>query len=342
MSIKDFIYIDTPKAISLYSQMTGGIVDLRESTVAGSQSQDNKRNYDFKVFKHDAGGTTERSEEVKEVIKPHHSLLNELEDELIAKSLLIEIESSISLSEPEFRRRLKEAMCVKVTGRAVVEDYQRLSGIAEVWPKIVEFIAKSQQSNLRESDEYLQLDEQIKRAEHETKAIKDRNEKSRKREKVAKLRKHLDSLVSGATMGGVEQWILDGLKTWIAAFQPDITNLRVYHNTSTPNEHIFGHLKREHFEDHDSSSFHFTYGSMPTEPLTLVGIVTSVPELADDDFNPLTEFGEDRADDEVVEDGFRGVFRGFDGVERMIRTCRHPRVLVYPLLVYRSFNPRGA
>lgn len=90
----------------------------------------------------------------------------------------------------------------------------------------------------------------------------------------------------------------------------------------------------------DGSSFHFTYGSFPTEALTMIGIVTSIPTEEGEQFKPLSEFERsDLADHESVERGFRGVFRGFDGLEQMIRTCRFPRVLVHPLTVYRSVAP---
>jgi hypothetical protein len=56
-----------------------------------------------------------------------------------------------------------------------------------------------------------------------------------------------------------------------------------------------------------------------------------------DAFDPLAEFQQEHlTNEQSVEKGFRGLFRGFDGFEQMIRTCRYPRVLVYPLMVYRS------
>ncbi|HZR34063.1 MAG TPA: hypothetical protein VFA75_01725 [Nevskia sp.] len=105
-------------------------------------------------------------------------------------------------------------------------------------------------------------------------------------------------------------------------------------------EHVFGHLKRNCFEDVDSNSLHFTYGSIPTEKLTMIGIITSVPDESDSEFKPLVEFEKENLKDfESVENAFRGVFRGFDGLEQMIRTSRFPRILVHPLTVYRSVEP---
>ena len=35
-------------------------------------------------------------------------------------------------------------------------------------------------------------------------------------------------LHSGGVVGVIDQWILDGFKTWIDAFLPGIINLRIY------------------------------------------------------------------------------------------------------------------
>ena len=66
MQLYDFIYVDLEKVISIYSQMTGGVVEVLERSTENSRSADNKRNYDFKVFKHDAGGTTNDRSALKE------------------------------------------------------------------------------------------------------------------------------------------------------------------------------------------------------------------------------------------------------------------------------------
>ncbi len=57
MPLYDYLYVDLPKVISLYSQITGGVVESLETTQEQARSSDKKRAYDFKVFCHDAGGT---------------------------------------------------------------------------------------------------------------------------------------------------------------------------------------------------------------------------------------------------------------------------------------------
>lgn len=344
MALYDYIYVDLDKVISIYSQMTGGVVEVLERSAENSHSADNKRNYDFKVFKHDAGGTEVDKSTSKETIKPHHALLKEMEEALTENGYLVDLtdaDVARSFRDPSFRAQLKDTFCIKVCGRAVIEDYERMKAIAAVFPEVVKLINKSGESTLLASPEYLALKAQLDCAETAARGIKDRNARVGEERRLKETKDALSALLSKASkIDVVDQWILDGMKTWIDAFLPGVVNLRVYPSTERPDEHIFGHLKRQCFEDVEASSFHFTYGSFPTENLTMIGIVTSVPAEGGEQFKPLAEFEKSElSDPESVEQGFRGVFRGFDGLEQMIRTCRFPRVLVFPLTVYRSVAP---
>lgn len=347
MPLYDYLYVDLPKVISIYSQITGGIVESRETTREHARSADNKRNYDFKVFRHDAGGTANDRNGVKELIKPHHSLLAELESELVAQGYLLDLTTqtpSPSLRDPQVRKLLSTSLCVKVTGRTVIEDYDRLKGIAKAFPEVTKFVNNSIVSGIKDAAEYKELSGQLEFLATQVKGEKDRSVKARKEAEIKKAKATLANLAtSAATIGNVDQWILDGLKTWIDTFLPGIINLRLYPSLDHPDEQFFGHMKREYFEDQDQASFHFTYGSVLTEPISLIGIVTAIPPEMEDAFEPLSEFKrEDLASEESIEQAFRGVFRGFDGLEQMIRTCRFPRVLVQPLIVYRSVEPNPA
>ena len=344
MKLYDYLYVDLEKAVSLYSQLTGGVVELRESQVDWGKTADNKRKYDFKVFKHDAGGTTTDGESLKEVIKPYHSFLIELEQALEDQGFLItmgDTPNSPSLRDPEFRKIVAESFAIKVTGRCVIEDYERIKRVSVAFPDVVELINESAQSSFKDSEEYREIERQLEEAEQQAKAVKDGNKRSKANLLVKQHKRALADLLS--TQIGVEapeKWLLDGLQTWINTFLPGIVNLRVYPSLDLHDEQVFGHLKKECFCDNNPESLHFTYGSKPSGELTVLGVVAAVPTEEEDEFEPLREFDRDGlADTESVENAFRGVFRGFDGFEQMIRTCRFPRVVVYPVLVYRTAKP---
>jgi hypothetical protein len=221
-----------------------------------------------------------------------------------------------------------------------VEDYERIKLIAGSYPEVVKMINKSNESTLLNSPEFLDFQNQIKTTEEALKSIKDSGRKATETQRLRAMKNASTALLKKALTLGVDQWILDGVKTWIDTFLPGIVNLRIYPYIDRPDEHIFGHLKKQCFEDPDSGSFHFTYGSFPTEEITMVGIVTSVPTEGGEQFKPLGEFEKEKlADHESFEHAFRGLFRGFDGLEEMIRTCHFPRILVNPITVYRNVAP---
>ncbi|MEJ2466475.1 MAG: hypothetical protein P8045_12355 [Candidatus Thiodiazotropha sp.] len=344
MNLYDYLYVDLDKVISLYSQLTGGVVELRETQSEKGSTSDNKRNYDFRVFKHDAGGTTQEKEQDRTTIKPYHSLLQDLEVELSSSGYLLDlahIENDKTLKDTELRGTLKNALCVKCTGRIVIEDYERMKKIGQDFPEIVKLINRSNAESLKDDPEYQKIEQQIKDLENTT---GDKNRRARAKKQAKELREGLDTLLSSSTaVDMVPQWILDGMGTWIDAFLPNITNIRVYPFEDENDEHIFGHLDASNFTVADPTAFHFTYGSFPTEEFTMLGIITSVPSAEDEKFAPLQEFEKEELEDyESVESAFRGMFRGFDGMEAMVRTCRYPRVLVHPILVYRETLPNKA
>lgn len=336
MKLYDYIYVDLDKVVSLYSQLTGGIVEVKETHSEKGSTANNKRNYDFKVFKHDAGGDTKQSELNKEIIKPHHSLLQELEENLSSSGFLMDLASlpsGVSLKNKEIRNNIKKSLCIKCTGRVVIEDYERMKATSKVFPEVVKLINRSGFEAIKGTEVYQETERLIKALEQQ--------KSKRNITEIKELKKKLETIneqVSSIEI--VPQWILDGMETWIDAFLPNITNIRVYPFSSEIDEHVFGHLDSLNFTTSNSQSFHFTYGSFPTEEFTMLGIVTSVPNEEEELFDPLAEFNDkDLNDDESIESAFRGVFRGFDGMEKMVRTNRYPRVLVHPILVYRDTLP---
>lgn len=340
MNLFDYLYVDLEKAISLYSQLTGGVVELRETEKEKGATIDNKRTYDFKVFKHNAGGVGQEIEYDKSTIKPHHALLQELEQELSSSGYLLDLSNLNevkTLKDVDVRNTLKNTLCVKCRGRIVIEDYERIKKIGQDFPKIVDFVNKSRVNSLKNNPEYKKILEKIEELE---KTQGDRNKKHKAKQQARQLKEQLEKLINSSEIDIVQQWILDGMKTWIDAFLPNITNIRVYPFPDQIDEHLFGHLDSSYFSVKDPTAFHFTYGSFPTEEFTMLGIITSVPSEEEENFKPLEEFNKEELEDyESIENAFRGLFRGFTGLEAMIRTSRYPRVLVHPILVYRETSP---
>lgn len=229
VNLYDYLYVDLEKSISLYSQLTGGVVELIETQLEKGLTSDNKRSFDFKVFKHDAGRTSQDKEQDKTTIKPHHALLQELETELSSSGYLLDLDNfheTKTLKDTELRAMLKNALCIRCTGRIVIEDYERLKKISQDFPDIVKLINRSHTNSIKESPEYQSIEQQLNQIENMN---LERNKKAEAKRQARKLKAELDNILATSTaVGEVEQWILDGVETWIDAFLPNITNIRVY------------------------------------------------------------------------------------------------------------------
>lgn len=330
------------KVGSLYSQLAGGMIELHEVQTEQVHTADNKRRYDLKVFAHEAGGADQDKSALKSVMKPHHFLLTKVEEELISGEHLVDLTldgAEVSLRDENLRNRLKNHLFVKVRGRAVIEDYERMKAIMRDYPEIAKLINRSIETNIRKSSEFAETQSRLNELDNSVSRERDRNQRALLQGQIKSTKQALDNLIQAAKLEPVEQWVIDGFSTWIDVFLPGIVNFRLYPSSDRTDEHVFGHLKKECFLDSDSNSFHFSYGSIPTEPLTLLGVVTSVPKEHGDGFVPIAEFEkEPLSENEALEKAFRSLFRGFDGLEQIIRTCRFPRVLVQPLTIYRSMG----
>ena len=275
----------------------------------------------------------------KEIVKPYHSLLQDLEEELFNSGHIIDLTSlseDTTLKSPSLRNALKSSLCIKCKGKVAIEDYERLKSISDNFPEIVKLVNRSAVNDILKSQEYVDILKEIEKYKNnkgKNRKIREANER-----KAAKMKKGLDEfLENNRAVDVIDPWILKGMKTWIDSFLTNITNIRLYPFSDEPDEHIFGHLDSKYFSIQESNAFHFTYGTFPSEDITMIGVVTSVPSNSSNDLNFLSEFEkEDLEDVEVIEKAFRGMFEGFNGFEAMIRTCRYPRILVQPILVYRE------
>ena len=147
MELYDYIYVDLEMAVSLYSQLTGETIEIRETDNGGTGDQNKKRNYNYKIFKKD-------SETLNEEVTPHHSFLPQLEEELFQNFHMANVNNGINLRNAADRKLLSEVMCLKVTGRCVIEDYARMKSISKAYPDLISLFNKSLENSAKDSPEY--------------------------------------------------------------------------------------------------------------------------------------------------------------------------------------------
>ncbi|MCF8070697.1 MAG: hypothetical protein K9L30_19110 [Desulfobacterales bacterium] len=169
INLYNYLYVDLEKAISLYSQLTEEVVELKETQFEKGFTSDNKYNYDFKVFKHDTGRTNQDKEQDKTTIKSHHALLEELEAKLSSSGYLSDLDNfdeTKTLKDLKLRGELKNALCVKCTERIAIKDYERMKKIGRNLPEIIKLINRSQTSALKDDPNHQKIEQQIEGIEN--------------------------------------------------------------------------------------------------------------------------------------------------------------------------------
>ena len=311
MPLVDYLYLDLPKLTSLQAQVSG--------SGAGAQT-------------------------AEQLANASPAPLLALEAALAAQGYLLDLTpggSHRSLRDTSLRSALSKTLCVKLTGRAVIEDYRRIRRSIDALPEAVAFVNKSVQANVRNTDDYRQTELTIAAEAEQLKEDSDRDSRAATQSRIAQMKADLDDAISAATTAtGVEQWVLDGMKAWIDTYLSDIIKIRVYPSANFPDEQVLGNLKRECFQEQDLESLHFALGADPTSSITLVGIVTTVAAEDADAFDPLKEFDrETLSNSQTFEKGSSEALKSINALEQLTRTCHFPRVMVQPLMVYRSFAP---
>jgi hypothetical protein len=312
MPLLEYLYIDTPKVVSLHNQIAGATGTVPTASFEAAQS--------------------------------NHSLLMTLEAALGDQGYLLDLtqgDANRSLRDPVLRGNLAATCCVKVSGRAVFEDYRRIRQVADAFTQAAEFVNRTVESSVRNSDDFKQLEMTISAVADELKEDTDRNSRATSQERLKQMKSDLGEAINAATtVATIDQRALDGLKIWIDSFLTGIIKLRVYPSFEFPDEQVFGNLKQEHFIEQDSGAFNFSHGAHPSRPITMLGIVSSVPTEAPDTFSPLAEFDREvLLNAQSLEKSNRDILLGFADMELLASGCRFPRVLVQPLMVYRAFEP---
>ncbi len=344
--IRDLLYLDFDKAASIWSQFEGG---LRERlSVTDDSGKGQKAGVSFgipKIAEANLGVDYTGKRSVLETKILHHDILNRVDVELTNAGLVVDLMTSLPASEPdpqEIRNAIGLHPYIKAAGASVIEDYRRILSISEKFNDIVEFVAECGMQAIKQSPEYLGLQEKIESMKREINNTKDRNQKATKKHQLKNIESTIQSL-SKSEVSGVEKWLLDGIKLWINTFMPTRINFRVYPFPQCPAFQVLCNLKRECFVDQDPEHLLYGYGNRPNVPLTVFGLLTSIPQKDETTlFDPMAEFeiaSAEPSDQIAFERGFRGLFGAMDQIEAFMRYSRYPNVTVHPIAVYRSFVP---
>lgn len=342
--IRDLVYLDFDKAASIWSQFEGGLRERIAVTDDSGKGQQAGVKFGIpKLAEASLGADYSQKRSTLETKILHHDVLIRVDNELSTRNLVFDLAQSIDSSEssPEnVRKAIGGAPYLKATGHCVIEDYPRIRSICEKYNDIITFIARCGMTSVEQSPEYIEVRRQIEDAKQRIKSMKDRNQRAKETQKL----KALESSIQNAAtpqVGTIEPWLLDGIKLWINTFMPTRINFRTYPLPKCPSFQILCNLKRECFVDQDPEHLLYGYGNRPNVPLTVFGLITSIPPADDNLFDPMSEFADESGLTEkiVFEKAFRALFGAMDGIEDIVRYSRYPNITIHPIAIYRSFMP---
>jgi hypothetical protein len=349
LKLRDLIYFDFGKAASIFSQSEGGLIqDVKAATEGGHDKRFTRAYEFFKLFKAEFGDISTDKTSLVESRILHHDLLVRVEDALSELEALVDVNEQFSehdVTIESLMASIRQASYVRAEGWAVLEDYERLKRTAANYNAIIEFIGKCALANAEQrSDEYKGLLQQLDTSRNEAGAHTDKNKRKRALASVEQMKARIDQLILDISgLSPLDSWLVDGIKLWIDNFMPGRINLWVCPFPSLPQFQIIANLKRDCFLDTDLEHALFAYGTRPNVALTILGLITSAPDPTGERFDPMGEYSNNvgpPTNAQALEAGFRAVFRGFEGMEELVRFSRYPRITVYPLAVYRAIRGR--
>ena len=270
----------------------------------------------------------------------HHDLLNRLDSELNKLNLVVNINKDIEKNESN-PQKIREAIgtkpYVQAEGWAVIEDYRKISKIASRFNEIIEFVKRCAIQNI---PEYKDLQKQIDVAKKQANLEKNRNKKFIILQKIKTIESTLKGMLKINLDNKVDDWLLEGIQKWIEIYMANRINFRIYPIVNCPSFQILCNLKTDYFVDQDLEHLLYGYGYRPNIPLTAFGLITSIPQQSELQFDPMAEFKDNNklTDKAKMEKAFREMFSAMDEMEDYIRYSRFPNITIHPIAIFRNIK----
>jgi hypothetical protein len=362
--LRDLVYFDINKAASIFSQLEMGLITETKSTKKDSMELINELLKREESIPREKKEVVLSSEEEKTKIEKkltleskvlHHDLLTRVEDLLFEENLIIDISSQLNnevlsiCEQPldSIRASIGEIPYLRAEGLAAIEDYERIQKIANKFNDILEPIKYSLFQGISQTNEYQEAVQQIDILKSLANDPSQEYQKEIINEKVKQLEALLQEQIQvflashlGETI--IPQWLIDAIDLYINTFMKGRVNIRIYPFDSFPHFQVIANLKRDCLLDSDLENLLFAYGTQTNLKLTVIGLITSLPPRENNIFNPMDEFNYEvepqMEQARAWEKAFRGLFAGFQEIEKFMRFVSYPSVVIYPLAVYRTIR----
>jgi hypothetical protein len=336
--IRDLIYLDFDKVSTLWSQLEG-------SGAAPNDDERRRRNARIQAASEQAASGGSLYADDGAIVRSallNRDLLESVEGDLTAHGLIADLNDLIAPEETNgaaIRAAIGASPYVRAEGWSVIEDYQRIVAIADQFNEIIDFIGKAEIQSVRNTEGYQELQHALEDAKVAINAQGDRNQKAIARTKLQNVERQIAEMLRPG-ISTIESWLLEGVQKWITTFMSTRINFRIYPFAGCPAFQVICNLKRECFLDQDLEHLLYGYGLRPNLPLTVFGLVTSIPPEGPAPFDPMREFDSlnDASDKIIFEKIFRSMFNVMGEIESFVKFSRYPNITVHPLALFRQLR----
>lgn len=323
-SVRDFIYLDIPRLYSVYSQVFEGVSDqIMKERIEHTLSE-----YLEDSPKRHASNTSQEGDVSREVESGflHHHMYSRLEAALVPA-----LWDATQSEPPNMAEHYSMYPVVKVSGRAEVEDYERVQQFISKFNDIGDAIAYSNVTSEPLKGHIAALKQQL-----------ERNPPPAKKKELQDAIKHAEDTKRIANEQGLSQ-DLRTLKNLV--FFTQLFNPTGYDVVVTPHREGAARyravLNRAWLVD-NPDLLRSLYGGQSELPWTVVGYVSYVPGTFTDLREQETAAGNSEiiqkyADIPSMRDAFRGMFLHERAFERaFIESYKSVEVVLSPLAIYRE------
>ncbi|MBK8429821.1 MAG: hypothetical protein IPL28_00370 [Chloroflexi bacterium] len=263
--VRDFIYMDTERLSSLYSQVFEGVVEqiIRQAT-------DERTDIETQEGGAENAGATLESRLAQASYQTESRVLSDHMYSLLMQRLQTSIQDASQLSIDNYQAILPQTYLFKVTGRATLLDYERLTQILDEFGEVGRAL-----NYLKNSKGYERANSLIQQLE-----IKNRSARESKRaitEQINKLRK-LSDVEDDYKSSDLykDPKMLEKLSYLTRLFYGDGFDISIEPNHGDENFRIRSLLDKKWMRI-PSDLFASLHGENAIENLTLVGQITRIP-----------------------------------------------------------------
>lgn len=326
MEIKEFLYFDFDKAISIYSQLEDGLINSEESS--SSTGENIKPGFGASIPGLKLGLEGEKIKNLSKLETKvlHHNVLQRIEERLSKEGILykLNVEQKFS-SVSEVLNKMKDVSYFSAEGWCTIENLKRLNNLLPGYNKTIDFIEQCAQSSIKTHKEY--KDELVHMGVEQKNAQKE----------ATKLR---NNALENSKIERLDKNLIKGMTDFFKEYLEERIQFRMQPLECMREFQLLSQLKDECFTESNENYMHYCYGLNPNFKLSVFGIVTSVPgshsdKLFKPDFDLKSETG-------AIELQLRTFIEAFENLKSIVSFYRYPNVVFHPIAIYRSIRSKNS